>query len=46
MKLFKSIMEKLENITNEHQPLCISHKMPKYNTFTVVKTIHIYSMYL
>lgn len=33
-------MEKLENI-NKHQPLCKSHKMPKYCTLHVVKTVHV-----
>lgn len=33
-------MKKLENI-NKHQPSCISHKMPKYYTLHVVKTVHV-----
>lgn len=40
-------MEKLKTIMNEHQPLCkTSHKMTKYNTLTVAKTVHIYSVHL
>lgn len=38
-------MKKLENI-NKHQPSCKLHKMPKYYTLHVVKTVHVCPVHL